>query len=135
MKILVIDGQGGRLGRQIIEGLKPYTAEHELIAVGTNALATFAMLKAGAVLAATGENAVCVNAADADLIIGPIGILAADSLLGEVTPRMAYHVGRSRAHQLLIPVNRCNHEIIGVANCTMSELVNQTIQRARQLLQ
>ena len=66
MKILVIDGQGGRFGRQIIEGLKPYTAEHELIAVGTNALATSAMLKAGAVLAATGENAVCVNAADAD---------------------------------------------------------------------
>ena len=92
MKILVIDGQGGRLGRQIIEGLKPYTADHELIAVGTNVLATSAMLK-------------------------------------------AYHVGRSRAHQLLIPVNRCNHEIIGVANCTMSELVSQTIQRARQLLQ
>lgn len=134
MKIVVIDGQGGRLGRQMIEGIKPYIEDHELVAVGTNALATSAMLKAGAVLAATGENAVCVNVADADIIIGPIGILTANSLLGEVTPRMALAVGKSSAHKLLIPINRCNHEVIGVGNYTMSELVSQATLRVKQLL-
>lgn len=134
MKIVVIDGQGGRLGRQLIEELKDAAASHQLIAIGTNALATSSMLKAGAPQAATGENAVCINVQDADLVLGPIGIIAADSLLGEVTPRMALAVGRSRAHKLLIPVNRCNHEIIGIGNYGISELVQLAAQSARRFI-
>lgn len=134
MKIVVIDGQGGRLGRQLIEELKESAAGHTLIAIGTNALATSSMLKAGAPQAATGENAVCLNVQDADLVLGPIGILAADSLLGEVTPRMALAVGRSRAHKLLIPISRCNHEVIGVGSYTLSELVQLAAQAAKRYI-
>ena len=134
MKIVVIDGQGGRLGHQLIEELKEAAAGHTLVAIGTNALATSSMLKAGAIQAATGENAVCLNVQDADLVLGPIGILAADSLLGEVTPRMALAVGRSRAHKLLIPISKCNHEVIGVGNFTMSELVQLAVQAAKHYI-
>ncbi|MBQ7063667.1 MAG: DUF3842 family protein [Firmicutes bacterium] len=135
MKILIVDGQGGRLGKQIIEAILPGIAGHELIAVGTNALATAAMLKAGAPQAATGENALCINAASADLIVGPIGIISANSLLGEVTPRMALAVGKSEAHKLLIPLNRCNLEVISLPkNATMSDMVAQTKVRILELL-
>ena len=89
MKILVIDGQGGRIGRGVIEQLKKGGFNGEIIAVGTNSSATEAMMKAGADRGATGDNPVAVNAAEADIITGPVGIIAANSLMGEVTPRMA----------------------------------------------
>jgi len=92
-KITVIDGQGGKMGRSIIEQLKKQFPEQEILAIGTNSIATSAMLKAGADYGATGENPVIVAARDSDIIIGPIGIVIADSLHGEVTAAMAAAVG------------------------------------------
>ena len=113
MKIVIIDGQGGRMGRSVIEQLKKSYPDLELYAIGTNSIATSAMIKAGASHAATGENPAIVNSQDADIIIGPIGIVMANSLLGEITPAMATAIGSSKAYKILIPVNRCNHYIVG----------------------
>lgn len=93
--ILIIDGQGGMLGKQMVEAVKRLQADGEIIAVGTNSIATANMLKAGADRGATGENAVIVAARSADIIVGPIGIVIADSLLGEITPKMAVALGQS----------------------------------------
>lgn len=134
MKIVIIDGQGGRLGALICEELKRALPEQELLAIGTNSAATAAMLKAGADLGATGENPVIVAARDADVIIGPIGILAADSLLGEVTPAMAVAIGQSPATKLLLPMNRCQNQLIGVKPLSMTELVTETRERLAAIL-
>lgn len=107
MKIVVLDGQGGSIGRAIVEGLLSKGLSHDLVCIGTNAAATQNMLKGGAKSGATGENAVIVASRDADYIIGPIGIVMADSMLGEITPQMARAVGASSAHKILIPVNKC----------------------------
>lgn len=99
-----------------------------IYAIGTNSIATAAMLRAGADYGATGENPVLVNSRDADYIIGPLGIMAADSLLGEVTPAMAAAVGQSSAMKILLPVNKCNHHVVGVSSeFTMSELAVQAV--------
>lgn len=125
MKVLVLDGQGGRIGKLLVEqlmstGLFAENA-HTLIAIGTNTIATAAMLKAGAPQGATGENPVAVNCADADVILGPVGIIAANSLLGEVTPRMAYAVATSRARKILIPTGRCSLSIAGTAELPLTD--------------
>ena len=133
-KITVIDGQGGKMGRAIVEQLKKQFPQQEILAVGTNNTATTAMLKAGADYGATGENPVIVAARDSDLIIGPVGIVIADSLHGEVTPGMAAAVGQSQARQLLIPVNRCNHQIIGCSNLSLGELISSVIEEVRKCL-
>ena len=114
LRILVIDAQGGGIGKQIIAGIRARKIPAEITAVGTNTLATTAMLRAGADAAATGENAVIVGCRKADLIIGPIGIVIADSLYGEITPAMAAAVGKSGAKRLLIPVNKCDNMIAGL---------------------
>lgn len=124
MKIIVIDGQGGRIGKAVVEQLHKRLPALELCAIGTNSVATAAMLKAGAASGATGENPVRVNAATADLIIGPIGIVMPNALLGEITPAMAEAVSSSRACKLLIPVNRCNHRIIGCGDHSLSDYIN-----------
>ncbi len=134
MNILVIDGQGGRLGKLLIERLKIAELDESIIAVGTNSMATAAMIKAGAPQAATGENAVIVNSRRAGIIVGPLGIVCADALLGEVTPAMATAIGQSDAHKLLIPTNRCNHQVIGVdPTLTMNELVQQAVDQIIRL--
>ena len=133
-KITVIDGQGGKMGRASVEQLKKQFPQQEILAVGTNNTATTAMLKAGADYGATGENPVIVAARDSDLIIGPVGIVIADSLHGEVTPVMAAAVGQSQARQLLIPVNRCNHQIIGCSNLSLGELISSVIEEVRKCL-
>ena len=115
MRVLVIDGQGGGLGRQLVTAITALCPEAELTAVGTNSLATSAMLKAGTVRAATGENAVVVNCRIADIIVGPIGIVMADALLGEITPAMAQAVAQSDARRILIPANRCDTLVVGVS--------------------
>ena len=125
MKILIIDGQGGRLGKLLIEKIKSDKPSLELIAVGTNSIATSVMLKAGADMGATGENPVVVNAKNADVIIGPVGIIVANALMGEVTPKMAQAVGESEAFKLLIPVNKCNNYIVGTKNIGISDLINE----------
>ena len=128
MKILVIDGQGGRMGSQFIERFKKNSGlRARIIAVGTNSTAAAAMLKAGADGAATGENPVIVNAKDADYVVGPIGILAADALLGEITPKMAMAVAQCPAEKILIPVNACNYRVAGVGSHTLNELIDDVI--------
>lgn len=133
MNIVVIDGQGGRMGRQLIEGIRAAKLPCEITAIGTNVLATSAMLKAGADRGATGENPVIVACRSAQIIVGPIGILAADALLGEVTPAMAVAVGQSSATKLLLPVNQCNHIVIGTQQMTMAQIVAQTIEQLERL--
>lgn len=130
MKLLIIDGQSGRLGAQIIEGLRKagLSQPHTILAVGTNALATSAMMNAGADLGATGENPVVVQCAGADVIVGPIGITLADAMLGEVTPRMAAAVGRSAARRILLPSDRCATTVVGAAPMTRRQLVDAAVQ-------
>ena len=128
MNILVIDGQGGGLGRQLIQELKERCANAEIVAVGTNSMATGAMLKAGAKLAATGENAVIVCSKKADVIVGPIGIVIADSMLGEITPAMAAAIGKSRAKRVLIPMNVCDNIIVGVSAQPVSAHVKDAVR-------
>lgn len=122
MKILVIDGQGGKMGKAIVEQLVRAGHKDDVIAVGTNAVATAAMIKAG-VAGATGENPVKVNAAKADYIIGPMGIIAANSLLGEITPAMALAVSESGARKLLIPVSKCNIQVMGTVDKPMNDYI------------
>lgn len=133
MKILVIDGQGGQLGSQIIKAVVTKYPDSEITAVGTNAVATAAMIKAGAKKVATGENPVIVACRKADVIIGPIGIVIADSLMGEVTPEMAVAVGQSEAARILIPVNKCENLVAGVKNLTVSALIDDTIAKLDSL--
>lgn len=133
MRIVVIDGQGGRMGAQLIEGVRAAGIACDITAIGTNVLATSAMLKAGADRGATGENPVIVACRDAEVIVGPIGILAADSLLGEVTPPMAVAVGQSRAIKLLLPVNQCRNVVVGTQQMTLSQLVSAAVGQLRQL--
>ena len=109
VNVLVIDGQGGGLGKQLVAGISTRCPEARLTAVGTNSMAAAAMHKAGAPRAATGENAVAVNCRSADIIVGPIGIVIADALLGEITPAMATAVCQSHATRVLIPVNHCEN--------------------------
>ncbi len=130
-----MDAQGGGIGRMLVDQLKREAPDLRLTAIGTNAAATAAMLKAGADQAATGENAVRVNAADADLLIAPIGMLLADGMLGEVTADMAAAVGRSRAHKILIPSARCGVTVAGAANVTVSEAIHQAVRLAAELAQ
>lgn len=127
MEVLVIDAQGGGIGRQLIIGLKAVKPDIKITAVGTNTLATSAMLKAGADQGATGENAVVVCAARADLIVGPIGIVIADSMLGEVTAKMAHAVGSSRAKRILIPFQNCNTWIAGIDEVNTKKLMDSAI--------
>lgn len=136
MKVVVIDGQGGGHGKQVISALKgKYNDTISVVAIGTNAVATQAMLKAGADISATGENPLKVNVKDADVIIGPVGIVIANSLFGEVTPKMAKAVGKSRAKRLLIPVNLCSNIVIGVNNTSIATMVNGVLFEMDKLMQ
>lgn len=132
-KVLVIDGQGGGLGRQLVSALAAACPEAELTAVGTNSLAANAMLKAGASRAATGENAVVVNCRHADVIVGPIGIVIADALLGEITPAMAAAVCQSGARRVLVPINHCENYVVGVPDQPISQLVAAAAQKVKEL--
>ena len=133
MKILVIDGQGGGLGRQLVAALRVECPQVQLTAVGTNSLATNAMLKAGAARAATGENAVVVNCRCADLIVGPLGIVIADALLGEITPAMTQAVCQSAAKRVLIPIDHCDNYIVGVPEQPIGQLVQAAVQKVKAL--
>lgn len=130
--ILVIDGQGGGLGKQIIEGIRKTKLLCNIIAVGTNSIASSAMHKAGADNSATGENAVIVNSRDADVIIGPIGIVIADSLFGEISEAMAAAVGRSKAMKLLIPINLCNNMVIGVPDLSTNAMLRGVMEQVKE---
>ena len=135
MTILVIDAQGGGLGKQLITGLRQAVPEAALLAVGTNTLATSAMLKAGADEAATGENAVRVACRRADIIIGPIGIVIADAMLGEITPAMAMAVGQAGAKRILIPFSNCDTAVAGIGAESTGRLIADAIEKCRSLCQ
>ena len=133
MKLAVIDGQGGRIGAQLVAAIRQAGLPGEVLAIGTNSAATAAMMKAGADAGATGENPVIVACRDADVIIGPIGILSADALLGEITPAMATAVGRSRAVKLLLPLNQCNTIVVGTRALSVSALIAETLGELEKL--
>ncbi|MBO5122412.1 MAG: DUF3842 family protein [Oscillospiraceae bacterium] len=134
MKVVVIDGQSGRMGQLFIERVKSASLPCQIMAVGTNAIATSAMLKAGADNGATGENPVLVACRTADIIVGPIGILAADSLMGEISPAMAVAVGQSPARKLLLPVNQCNNIVAGVPNLSLGKLMDEAVELLKSML-
>jgi len=136
VKLLIIDGKSGRMGAQIIEGLRKagISEEHTIIAVGTNALATSAMINAGADRGATGENAVVVQCKSADVIVGTLGIALADSMLGEVSPNMAVAVGQSTAERILLPTDKCNTFIVGAERLSMRQLVETAVEKILQIV-
>lgn len=134
MNILVIDAQGGGIGKQLVSAIKKMFPDTELTAVGTNALATAAMLKAGADHGATGENAVVVGCRNADIIVGPIGIAIADALWGEVTPAMALAVGQSAATRVLLPMNHCGNIVVGVADLNVGSLIQKAVGQIEALI-
>ena len=133
--ILVIDGQGGRMGAALVSQCKAAGLPAQIIAVGANSAATAAMLKAGADAAATGENPVVVNSQIADVILGPMGILTANALWGEITPAMSAAVSESRAQKILIPVNRCSVTVVGVAELPLGDYVSLAMAKARSLFE
>ena len=134
-EILIIDGQGGKIGSQVNSMIRDRLPEYSIsiTAVGTNSIATAAMLKAGADFAATGENPVAVASRSADVIIGPLGIVIADALIGEVTADMAVSVGRSPAVKILIPVNKCGNLVAGVESPNTTELLAVVIVKLKNL--
>lgn len=135
MNILVIDAQGGGVGKQLIAAMKQSVQDIVITAVGTNSAATSAMLKAGADFAATGENAVVVACRKADVIVGPVGIVIADALLGEITPRMAVAVAQSDAKRILLPFNHCDNIIVGVSEYQVGKLVQAAVAELTKTLE
>ena len=127
MDIVIIDGQGGGFGRALIEALRAGGVTQEIVAVGTNALATSAMLRAG-------ENAVIVNAARARILAGPIGLVMANSMLGECSPAMARAVAESPAHKVLIPVAKCGAHIAGLPEKPLAQYIADAAELIRGLL-
>ena len=134
LNLLVIDGQGGQLGSQIIKAIRTRYSDINIIAVGTNATATTSMIKSGANQGATGENPVVVASRKADIIIGPVGIVIADSLLGEITPKMAVAIGQSDATKILVPVNKCDNLVAGVPNLTTTALIDDTLNKLQEII-
>lgn len=134
MNILIIDGQGGQLGAQLVKEVVSRYGDVQVTAVGTNATATATMLKAGAKQAATGENPVVVACRKADVIIGPIGIVIADSMYGEISPKMAVAVGQADATRILIPMNRCENVIVGVEDVTVTAMVEGVLKKLDRIL-
>lgn len=134
MKIAVIDGQGGGIGRAIVEKIKLTFPETTVIALGTNSAATGQMLKAGADEGATGENAIVHNTARADIILGVIAILNANALMGELTPKMAEAISSSEAFKILLPINRCGIHVVSVIDAPLSVHIDNAVEAVRKLL-
>ena len=131
MKIVVLDGQGGGIGRALIGAIAQILPEGaELLCVGTNAMATAAMIKAGAHRGATGENSVRWAAEHADVLVAPIALVLKDSMMGEVTGEMAAAVGASRAQRILVPTERCRTHVAGAGQMSMQELIADAARQA-----
>ena len=129
MKIMIVDGQGGGVGRSLVEAMRERYADAELIAVGTKAAATSNMMKGGTAVGATGENAVVYNSARVDYIVGPVGIIMANAMLGEITPRMAEAIASADVPVLLIPMSRCNARIMGVENRKLGDYIKEAVDK------
>lgn len=134
MRIVVIDGQGGGIGRSLVELLVKNFPDAEIGATGTNSIATETMLKGGPSFAATGENAILFNAAEADVIIGPAGIIMANALHGEISPAIAMAVSSSKAKVVLIPMNHCRAYIAGVEEKKVAEYLQDAIDIIRRIM-
>lgn len=128
MKIVVIDGQGGRLGCLLVERVKVRLPQAQVYALGTNSAATAAMIRAGADFGATGENPVVRGVADADGVLGPVGVVVANAILGEVTPAMAGAVGSCRARKCLVPMNSCGVTVAGVEDLPLPAYAAQAVE-------
>lgn len=128
MNILVIDAQGGGAGRQLVSQIKEKLPQADITAIGTNSTAASAMLKAGANRAAAGENSVVVACRTADIIVGPVAIVIADALIGEITPKMAQAIAQSRAKRILIPFNMCDNVIVGFSGKNLSQLIQEALE-------
>jgi hypothetical protein len=126
---MVMDGQGGGIGRAIIRRLRDAFGEDmQILALGTNSLATSQMMKAGANRGATGENAIVRAAIEADIIIGPLGIIIANAMMGEVTPEMSKAIGSSKALKVLIPLTQERVEIVGLSSEPLPHLIDKVIE-------
>ncbi len=134
LQLVVIDGQGGSLGKALVSAIKKSYSQLEILGIGTNSLAASAMLKSGADAIATGENPVLVACRSADIIIGPLGIITSDALHGEITPAMAVAVAQSGAHKILIPISKCNVVIVGVQETSLSVMIEYTLQEIARFL-
>ena len=135
MDVLIIDAQGGGIGKQLIAGLKKKNPDINIVAVGSNSVATQAMKKAGADDAATGENSVVVCSKKVKVIAGPIGIVMADSMLGEITSVMAEAVGKSEAERVLIPMNRCETYVAGIKEGGVSALIQDAVDKICEIVE
>lgn len=133
MTVLIIDAQGGGIGRQLVSQIRQALPDAEILAVGTNTAAATAMIRAGASSAATGENSVIVACRRADIIVGAIGIVIADAMLGEITPRMAAAVCQSKAKRVLIPFNHCDNIIVGTRGLGTSQLIQEAVDEVLRL--
>nr|WP_321306332.1 DUF3842 family protein [uncultured Sphaerochaeta sp.] len=134
VQLVVIDGQGGSLGKALVAAIKKTFREVEVLGIGTNSLAASAMLKSGADAIATGENPVIVACRNADLIVGPLGILTSDALHGEITPAMAVAIAQSKAHKILVPISKCNVTIVGIQEAPLSMMIDFTLEEIRSFL-
>lgn len=135
MKVMILDGQGGGIGAAVIKGLRAAIGpELEVLALGTNSIATSNMMKAGANKGGTGENAIAVTSRRVDVIIGPLAILMADAMMGEVTPRVASAVSSSPAGKILIPLTQEKVTLVGVSGEPLPHLVNQVIGILKEMI-
>ena len=133
MKIMVMDGQGGGVGRLLVETILAEIPAAEIVAVGTNATATANMMKGGTTLGATGENAVVYNSAHVDAICGPMGILMANAMLGEISPKMAGAISSAEVPVFLIPMGKCNAKVAGVVEKKLAEYVREIVDKLKEL--
>ena len=134
MRIVVIDGQGGRIGKTIIEEIRKELPGIEIIAVGANSIAASAMLKGGATACASGENAVIYNSGKADVICGTLAVAMANSMYGEISPKMANAVCESDAHKFLIPLKSGNVKIMGAGECAGLQYVKEMVDLIKEML-
>lgn len=134
MRLLVIDGQGGGIGKRLVTAIKELTPEQSVTALGTNALATAAMLRAGADAGATGENAICYQAKGADVIAGAIGVLSANAMMGEITPRMAAAISESEAIKVLLPLERCGLRVVGVTPKPLDDRIKDAAMEIAKII-
>ena len=134
MKIVVIDGQGGRLGRRLVERIRAEFPDVDLLAVGVNENATESMLKGGATQVATGENAAVVACRNADIIVGPLGIAVANALMGEISPAISNAVSGSGAYRVLVPMNLCDTYVAGVTQSSTA-IINDALDHIKKQIE
>ena len=135
VSILVIDAQGGGVGKQLVAGIRQSVPDAYIMAVGANTAATAAMIRAGADISGTGENSVKAACRRADIITGPVGILIADSMLGEITPDMALAVAQSNAEQVLIPFSHKGRKFVGMTDLPLGKLITEAVEEIRKLVE